>query len=244
MKKSTTQISTSNKSMDLPRGDSPAEMIRMAVSGGADLEKMERLLDLQMKWEQNEAKKAYVQAMSAFKENAPIVTRDKSNNQYRSKYTSLGNLVNTVNPELSKHGLSASWDITQNGIITVTCKMTHKLGHSESASASAPADTSGAKNAIQQIKSSVTYLKAVTFEAITGLASTDANCDDDGNAVGVEVIDEKQVGVIRDYMNSLNITDAQFKKAFQGHDVEGLPKKDYQRAITAFKAREKQNGNA
>ena len=146
-----------------------------------DVDKLNALLAVKERWEAGEAKKAYTEAMTEFKTSAPIVTKDRDNKQYESKYTSIGNLVNTVNPHLSKYGLSARWDIDQSNGIKVTCVMTHRLGHSESTSMSGPPDNSGKKNPLQEIKSTITYLKAATFEAITGLASTDANSDDDGN---------------------------------------------------------------
>jgi hypothetical protein len=46
---------------------SPAEMIKAAVAGGADLEKLKGLLELQKDWEANEARKAYHEAMAQFK---------------------------------------------------------------------------------------------------------------------------------------------------------------------------------
>ena len=224
-------------------GNSPADMIRMAVSGGADLDKLEKLLTLQERWEANEAKKAYVMAMANFKASAPVIKKDKENKQYKSMYTTLGNLVNTVNPELSKHGLSASWDILQNGIIKVTCKMTHKLGHSETAEASAPADVSGAKNPIQQIKSTITYLKAVTFESITGLASTDANLDDDGKAViQFETIDDKQLSTLLDFVASTGTELEKFCQYLGVSALENLPKNQYQKALNALQVKANKPG--
>jgi hypothetical protein len=149
-----------------------------------DVEKLNALLAVKERWEAGEAKKAYTQAMTEFKASAPVVTKDRDNKQYDSRYTSIGNLVNTINPHLSRYGLSARWDIDQSNGIRVTCVMTHRLGHSESTSMSGPPDNSGKKNPLQEIKSTITYLKAATFEAITGLASTDANLDDDGNGSG------------------------------------------------------------
>ena len=220
--------------------NSPAAMIRMAVEGKADLDKLEKLLSIQKDWEANEAKKAFVRAMTAFKVEAPKVTKDKNNKQYNSKYTSLSNLVNTVNPVLSKHGLSSSWDIEQNGIIKVTCRITHELGHSETASASAPADVSGAKNAIQQIKSTITYLKAVTFESICGLASTDANLDDDGRAAsGVELIDDKQKNTILDNIADLNADLGVFLKYMKLEKLEDMLKSDFPKAMAAIDAKRK-----
>lgn len=213
---------------------SPAELIRVAVAGGADLTKLQGLLDLQIQYEANEARKAFHKAMAEFKLNPPIITKDKQNKQYNSMYTTLGNLVNTANPELSKHGLSSSWDIKQNGVISVTCKITHRLGHCESATASAPVDVSGAKNPIQQIKSTITYLKAVTFESVTGLASTDANFDDDGHAAGVELISEKQIHQLRDLLIAKERSESKLCEMFKIDKLESLPEKKFISALSAI----------
>ena len=217
----------------------PAELIMAAVKSDTDLDKLEKLLELQMKWEGNEAKKAYFKAIASFKEEAPIVTKDKENKQYGSMYTTLGNLINTVNPILSKHGLSASWDIEQNGVIKVVCKLTHELGHSEIASMQADADKSGSKSAIQQLKSTITYLKSVTFESICGLASSNANYDDDGQSAGVEIIEDKQLHKLRDFLISLDKDETKFCAFLKVDKLENLPKSQYQQAIAALEASKK-----
>ena len=163
----------------------PMRLLEIATSQGADLDKMQKLMELQERWQANMARQAYVRAMSDFKNEPIVVSKDKTNKQYSSKYTSIGNLVNTVTPFLSKHGLSAEWELDQSHGIRVGCKITHCLGHSgETKWMTVPADTSGAKNPLQQIKSSVTYAKISTFEMATGLASAEANLDDDGNGSG------------------------------------------------------------
>ena len=224
-------------------GNTPAEMINAAVAKGANLEQLKGLLELKERFEGNEAKKAFVKAMTAFKAEAPKVTKDKSNKQYGSKYTSLSNLVNTVNPVLSKHGLSASWDIAQNGIIKVSCSITHELGHRETASASAPADVSGAKNAIQQIKSTITYLKAVTFESICGLASTDANLDDDGTSAGpVEYASAEEQAQIVDCLEALKKTRKSFCELLKIPSLDKLPKASFKKAMDLIKLEAERTG--
>jgi hypothetical protein len=107
------------------------------------------------------------------------------NKQYASKYTSLANLVNTVNRSLAAHALTARWTHSQEGgMIGVTCVLSHAAGHSEEVTLHGPPDDSGAKNNLQKIKSTLTYLKAATFEAVTGIASREGNEDDDGNSSG------------------------------------------------------------
>ena len=172
------------------RQDSPNAVIMMAMQKGYDVTLIEKMMALQERYEANEARKAYHEAKAAFNENPPEVLKDKENSQFtrgdkKAMYVSLGNLLKTVNPALGKHGLSVSFEISQTDkLVTVSCRLSHRMGHSEVVTLSAPPDTSGgnAKNPIQQIKSTVTYLRAATFEAVTGLAATDeANLDDDGN---------------------------------------------------------------
>jgi hypothetical protein len=170
----------------------PAALLQIAMDQGADLDRLEKLMDMQTRWEEREAQKAFTEAMVAFKAENVVVTKDRTNKQHNSMYTSLGQLVSTVTPFLSRHGLSADWDIEQSSGITVTCIITHRLGGSKRVSFTAPPDTSGAKNVIQQIKSTITYAKAVTFESACGLASTDANDDDDGAGSGDQKTQKQQ----------------------------------------------------
>lgn len=180
-----------SKDAILAPGNSPAAMMMMALNKGVDIDRLEKLLSMQQSWEANEARKAFVKAMAAFKSDPPSVYKDKINKQFGSKYSSIDALVNPTIPYLAKQGLSHSWQYGEPDVkqVTVTCTMTHEFGHSESVTMSAPPDTSGgaSKNPIQQIKSTHTYLKIATFEAVTGLVSKEANLDDDGNAAGGKI---------------------------------------------------------
>lgn len=172
-------------------------MIDRFLQGGGDIEKLDKLLDLKERWDRSEAEKAYNAAKAEFKANPPDVYKDKVNKQYDSKYTSIGNMVNTVSAALSPHGLSASWDIDQTDPknIKVTCILAHTMGHRESVSMSGPPDETGQKNALQKIKSTITYLKLATFEAITGVASKEGNLDDDGAAASSDNTEENMAKV-------------------------------------------------
>lgn len=159
----------------------PAELLHLALSKGTDIAQLTQLMDLKERWDAAEAKKAYDDAKAKFSAFAIQVTRDKTNNQYGSKYTSLGNLVNIVTPFLAKCDLNARWELDQSSGIKITCVLSHVAGHSERVSLVVPPDSSGAKNPIQQIKSAITYGKVCTFESVCGLASSDGNLDDDAN---------------------------------------------------------------
>lgn len=221
---------------------SPAEMIKTAVAGGADLDKLEKLLNLQERWEANEAKKAYHRAVADFKSNPLEIEKDKkvgystSAGRVGYSHASLANVVRTITKELSKHGLSASWRTKQNGQICVTCQITHVLGHSEETMLSAPSDTSGSKNAIQAIGSTISYLERYSLLAVLGLATSDM--DDDSKAADV-LISEKQLGDILDLLNDKGLKESSLYKYMGVTKLEEIKASDFQKAITAIKAAKK-----
>jgi hypothetical protein len=217
----------------------PAMLLNIAIEKGAELDKLEKLMDLQVKWEANQARKAYTEAMAAFKANPPDIEKDKTVAYGNTKYNhaTLANVTDKINAALSQHGLSASW-VTQQADkgITVVCRITHVLGHYEETSLTAPADTSGAKNAIQAIGSTISYLQRYTILALTGLATRDM--DNDGQET-VEYIDDKQLSTIRDLMNDKDIKEDKFCEYMQVESLTAIKKTDFQKAIQSIKAKVK-----
>lgn len=156
----------------------PMSMIQMAVQQGADIEKLQKLMDLQERWEKNEARKAFNGAFAAFKTEAVRVIKNKAVTAgplSGKSYAELFSVVDAVTPALSGHGLTASWSITKDekDWIEVTCQLKHVLGHSESVSMGGPPDAGGAKSAIQARASTISYLQRYTLKAICGVAERD-----------------------------------------------------------------------
>lgn len=205
----------------------PIEMVRIAVQRNDGLDKLSKLLDLQERYERNEARKAFEEAKAAFSAEAIVILKDKVNPQYNSSYTSIGNLVNTTTPFLSKHGLSANWELDQSAGIKVTCILTHKQGHSKSCSITVPPDKSGAKNPLQEIKSAITYARIITFESVCGLASSEtANVNDDGNGAGSRMGDlSERIEWIQNCRNAEELKEvftAAYQKAKTANDKNAM----------------------
>jgi len=223
----------------------PVEVIRSLVEKGASPESIDKYLDVQFKWEANQAMKAYHKAMAEFKENPPEILKDKNVGYSTSKgnvgysHASLANVVSTITKALSQHGLSASWKTQQNGKIVVTCNITHILGHTEETSLSADADSSGSKNSIQAMGSTITYLERYTLLAILGLATHDQ--DNDAQSVN-ESIDEKQLHSLRDGLIDADAKEAPLCKYLKIEKLEDMAKSDYQKAVNAIAERKKGRG--
>ena len=217
----------------------PGELVRIAVSQNADIDKLAKLLDLQERWEKNEAKKAFDVAKAQFGTFDIQILKDRTNPQYNSRYPSIGNLVNTVTPFLAKCGLTPSWELDQSNGIKVTCILSHVGGHEKRVSLTVPPDKSGSKNELQQIKSAITYARAVTFESVCGVAATDsANANDDGNGTAARFpdLDERLEWIA----NSRNFEelDKLFKQAYR--DASAVSDSNAQKVLV--KAKDKRRG--
>jgi len=231
------------KQVSIVEVKAPAQLIELAIEkGGIDLDKLEKLMVLQERHEANEARKAYNNAMAEFKAKPPAIKKDKKVG-YKPKdggrdvsyaHASLYNVTESINKELSKYGLSASWSTKQNGTISVTCKITHVKGHSEETTLSAASDMSGSKNAIQGIGSTITYLERYTLLALTGLATQDM--DDDGKKAATEYIDEKQKSTLVDMLTEKSVSMEKFCSKFNIKELAELPKAKYQQAVIAVGA--------
>jgi hypothetical protein len=228
----------------------PSTMIELALTSGADLDKIEKLIELQERWERNEAKKAYHLAMSAFKANPPEILK-AVHVSFKSKKTGqlteydhpdLADVAEKVSKAMSTHGLHASWSTAQHegGQIEVTCTITHVLGHSESTSLKASADQSGGKNNIQALGSTISYLERYTLLAKTGLAAK--GIDDDGAASEPTGITEEQVLTIESQMAEVNADEKAFLKYLGVKGLDELDAIGYKKAIQALNDKAKKAG--
>lgn len=195
--------------------DSMLTVIERAVqSPDFDVNKLAQLLEIRERWEKNEARKAFVSAMNAFKENPPEITKNKAVSFGNTSYShaTLDHVCEAVTKALSEHGISHRWKMEQiESAIRVTCILTHDLGHSEETTLQGAADSSGSKNSIQAIGSTVTYLQRYTLLAATGLAA--ANADTDGATNG-DILDGGKVSEQVEWIGNARNKD-ELQKLFQ-----------------------------
>jgi hypothetical protein len=172
----------------------PADLVRYAMDTNADLDRLEKLMAMQIQWEEREARKAFVADMALFKLNPPQILKD-THVQFKTDkgvtsywHASIGNVVENIVAGLAEHGFSHRWipERCDGGMVKITCVITHRLGHSESTTLEAGLDQSGGKNNIQAMISTKTYLERHTLLAATGLATKDQGDDYDERAAREE----------------------------------------------------------
>ncbi|WP_019573414.1 ERF family protein [Curvibacter lanceolatus] len=199
---------------------SPMGMMLSALGRGATVDQIERVLAVQERWEANEAKKAYVDAMAEFKKNPPRIQKrrqvdfeNKSGGRTRYRHADHFDVTLPIIEALAKVGISHKWNVSQaGGQVEIECILTHKKGHSESTRMAGPPDQSGGKNAIQAIVSTKTYLERHSLLAATGLSTEDIEDDDGASAAPGEFVSEEVQSWI-DYALARRQNPEEFKAA-------------------------------
>lgn len=209
----------------------PMDMLNRAVSSGASLEMVEKLMDLQQRYEAVQARKSFDAAIADAKSEIPVIVRNATGHNSK-KYADFAAIASAVDPIISKHGLSYRFRTVQTDRIAVTCIISHKAGHSEETTLSGPADTTGSKNAIQAIGSTLTYLQRYTLIQALGLAAS--NDDDGKTAARADAITEEQADEIRELLEAKGANRAQFLKWAKVERVEDIPASHYESCINAI----------
>lgn len=175
------------ESHELQHVPTPQTLLSIAIEKGVDVVQLEKLMDLQERWEKKEAKKAFLTAMSLFQSKVPELKKNKkvdfatkTGGRMVYNYAELGEIDATIKDALAECGLSKKWEIADiDGQIAVSCIVSHTGGHSEVTTMKAEKDASGQMNGIQQRGSAITYLQRYTL--IGALGITTASNDVDGH---------------------------------------------------------------
>jgi hypothetical protein len=162
-------------------------LIKSAASDpSVDVGKMEKLLDMQERIIKHHAAVAFNEAFAEMQGEMPVITKYgeiKVNGTVRSTYAKFEDINESVKPILQKYGFSVMFKSkTEPNSATVTGIIMHNMGHREETQMLLEADTSGSKNTVQSIGSSISYAKRYILCGLLNITTTDE--DDDGQAGG------------------------------------------------------------
>lgn len=221
----------------------PMDMLNKAVAQGANIDVLEKLMGLQERWEANQARKSFDEAMAAAKAEIPTIVKNRevdftsSKGRTNYRHEDLAEIARTVDPILSRHGLSYRFRVTSNvnEPVSVTCILSHRAGHSEETTLSAGRDDSGNKNSIQAVGSAITYLQRYTLKAALGLA---AASDDDGNATDEpDYISGDQLAKIIDLAEAVGADKEKFCRYLKVGSLAEIPAGKFDHAVKLLEAK-------
>lgn len=231
----------------------PGKMIAVLMDRpDIPIDKLTALFELQLRYDEEIARKAFLAAKARFSEIAPTIIRDGvadftvSGKRTHYQFATLAGAMDQIREALADCGLNVSWKTQQEGAaITVTCFLTHELGHQEETSLTAGAqDGKGntGMNSLQALKSTTSYLKRITLFSLAGLADRDE--DDDGvaggeNAKPPKLISEEQIADLRLFMEQVRLPEDAMLQHFKLGSLEEMPVAMHALAISMLKNRER-----
>jgi hypothetical protein len=158
----------------------PQELISQAIDKGLGVAELEKLLDLQERWEASQARKEFFKSFTKFQSECPDIrkTKEVQAGQAKYNYAPLADIARQLNKVLKENDLSYRWEITDDkDTIKVTCLVSHINGHTERTTMTSGPDVGPARNAIQARGSAIEYLKRYTLIGALGISTADSDID-------------------------------------------------------------------
>jgi hypothetical protein len=214
---------------------------RAAMNPDVDIDKMERLLNMQERIMARNARSAYYEALAEMQPSLPTIGergKIEVNKVVRSTYALWEDINDAIKPVLARHGFSLSFRTGQgDGKIIVTGVLGHREGHSEETTMELPVDASGAKNPVQAVGSSTSYGKRYVASALLNLTSR--NEDDDGSGGDSITISEDQYTVLANLMTEVGADKGRFERFLKVESLSDLPANRFEDARKALEAKRK-----
>lgn len=157
--------------------------ISRALELSVPVETMERLFALRKDVKAEQAKEAFIEAMSKLQGECPVIKKTKEvktkTGVVAYRYAPIDSIVEQVKDLLQKHGFSYSTQIhVQNVGVKAVCVVQHILGHSENYEMEVPlGNKTEIMSASQVVAAASTFAKRYAFCNAFGIMSGDEDID-------------------------------------------------------------------
>lgn len=163
---------------------------RLAALPDFDVAKLEKLLDMQERVLNRQAKEAFSEAFAKMQPEIPEIDEkgrilNKGQTSVRSTYAKLEDIMRVLKPILQTHGFAlrhrTEFPADRPGILRIVGILSHIQGHSEESAFEAPKDDSDYRTDIQSMGSTVSYGRRYTT---CDLLNITTRAQDDDGATG------------------------------------------------------------
>jgi hypothetical protein len=226
----------------------PMILLQQAIESGLNPDHLEKLMQLQERYERNQAEKQFASAMHECQQDMPKVVRNAQNKQTGSWYADLESVQAAARPTYTKHGFSLSYgeaDCPVASFKRTVCDVRHVGGHSVRYHLDLPIDGVGAKgnaigamNPVQGCISTTSYGQRRLLCMIFNI--TLAGEDDDGQIAAK--IGEEQIATLKEWMGLIGADEGRILKWRNVETWADLPAADFSIMLSSFKTTAKKNG--
>jgi hypothetical protein len=234
----------------------PLLLIQAAIDKGVKPDEMGKMLDFVERLQENQAKQRFAEAMTAFQKRCPKIVKGRlcsyepkdGGRAVEYKWASLDDVMNTIQPLLSEHGIVITFDanhveMTQGqgpmpASMAVTCRI--RVGtYFEDHHFACPIPANVKVNAPQQYGMALSYAKRYCLCAALHIVHTD---QDNDAATMYEYLDDAQVRQINDMLIQTDSDASAFLRWIGAESVDKIVRKDLAKAVDALKRKQKKRG--
>jgi hypothetical protein len=220
-----------------------AVIARAASDPAVDVDKMDRLLQMQERILARQAEVEFNAAMADAQSEMGRISADATNPQTRSKYATYGKLDSVLRPIYTRHGFALSFDEADSpkpDHVRVVCRVSHKGGHNYVYKTDIPADGKGAKGGDVMTKTHAVgaakqYGMRYLLKGIFNVAIGDE--DRDGNDHGEPTLTAKQIADIEALLSEVGADREKFLRYMKVASLGEILAKNYAAAVRAIEAK-------
>lgn len=167
-----------------------------------NVEKMHGLLDVQERMMNKQAEIEFNAAFAEMQSEIPRITKDgsiKISGKVQSTYATYDQIDASIRPLLVKYGFGLRFnsEIVPDGkSVIITGTLSHRSGHSITDRIPLGFETSGSKNNVQAVGSTISYGKRYLVSMLLNLVFEGE--DDDGQKAGYKPITAQQAQILKD----------------------------------------------
>ncbi|MDQ0505992.1 ERF family protein [Xanthobacter agilis] len=220
-------------------------IMQAASNPEIDADKVERLMKMYREIVADEAKRAYLAAFPEMQAELPIINelgqieiREKGGTRViqSTSYAKWEDINEAIQPVLGKHGFGLSFrlSVAADGKQNVTAVVSHNEGHQEDTTITLMHDSTGSKNSVQAVGSTIKYGQRYAARALLNFQSrAQEDRDDDGQASGgAETISGEQEMALRDLAEAVGADEKRFCRFMKIERLADLPASRFSEAKT------------
>lgn len=220
------------------------DVIQQAVNTpGFDIDKLERLIALKERTDDQTRKNLYAAAMAALQAELPqidkrgkIMKGEGTNATVRSTYARIEDLDAQIRPYLAKHGFCFSYDTRpadKPSEIRIIGTMTHSAGHSELKQIDMPIET-GAMSDQQKRGSTLSHGIRAILRMFLNLVMRGEDNDAAGNP---ELITAKDLATVKELLAKVGGDEAKVLLWLKVEKFEDIQRRDVPKALSFLRAK-------
>ena len=215
-----------------------------------DVDKLKEIVALKERMEDRAAAREFAIAKAAFQSECPPIHKNRETpktsdrgSKFNFRWADLTRIADTIRETLTKHGLSYSFDTSEEGkTMVVRCKLSHVGGHSETSTMAMPIGSTLPISDQQKVGATSTY--AMRYALVQALGLTTADEDSDGAPLGSPTgpITEDQVGELEAAVKDCGIDRQKVLAAYGVQTFDDLPAGRFREALkrcAEYKARKR-----